>query len=988
MLYAENATLKKCDRLALRDSLCHVPLTRIHWTDMSVQPEVFDLTEGESADRAGTRDEAVMPGLTFMSCNPETSASQLSSICHHVRTLHDRGRGFVVSLENCAKSPTLADLIRLCDLPDVSFTPLEISSFGLASRRGNVDAGVISNTPGVVSAFLLASKSVLKRHSQGHELVGRDLLAEITQRLDRRGRVSRSAPSDSTVAQVYLTGNATDSDVFERITLEVVRHLESEASQEVGPHVDVFSADCSAEEIQVVVTEAYPSTAASSGSVGAGGAEEPASREPTGSRRASTAVSGEDLDEEPAVDLSEDFRLPTVAQQQELLKLHRNLGHPPPNEFGRALRHAGAHRNVIRWAVRDMVCPACEGRAKPSAKRPGALPRCLRFNQVIGADLVEFNDGQHRRILLNVVCWGTGYQMAQIVSDKTSCSTRDAFAECWVKHYGWPELVVTDQGPEFIGQEFSLYLGGNGCLQHTIDSQSPWQQGRTERAGGLLKDDLLKVIEDCAIVTEDDFNLALASALDARNRFTNRSGYSAHQRVFGSSLRLPGCLLSDDPIDRAAVSSDPSTEFERAAEIRKAAQQALFRHSDKSAVQRAALARSRVQPKYHIREGDIVFVWRNSPRAKIRGWVGPGVAVCINPKQTSVWVSTRGVWSSATWTVCDQLPTPSIRGLSWLVPCPKTLSVMCSALANAGMWTPLERKVPLTKSLRFLTTRQLGPRLRLLADLSLQYPKNPHCAWTWIRMVLVVFAALQTTGPRETFVNELRDHRASNRDQLHRPNAMSASALSPRLSEPASEPTAQPDASGTSSDSSSSSSSDSDGDAGSEQPVPAPADSATQSGFASSFYGAVGERFKDQQSTYECLRVVLGDCHDTYEAAMAASGGGSQTVPSAPAAASESFFGETTGSMEGYEQCIALDETTGRLTVMLTSSGDASLVDYRHLDKKDRALFNGARKSELEGLFGLKAYELLSVEESEAFRKSTPEYISSEPLGREMERIG
>ena len=210
----------------------------------------------------------------------------------------------------------------------------------------------------------------------------------------------------------------------------------------------------------------------------------------------------------------------------------------------------------------------CESRVKPAAGRPGALPRCLRFNQVVGVDLVEFPDGGFDKILINAICWGTGYQMACTIPNKQSATVRNAFSTLWIKHYGWPELMVTDQGPEFTGHEFSTYVGENGCLHHFIDSQSPWQQGRTERAGDSLKEDLREIIEECAIVTEDEFELALTHSLDARNRYVNRSGFSAHQRVFGSALRLPGCLMSDDPVDRVAVAMDPSTEFQRSAEIR------------------------------------------------------------------------------------------------------------------------------------------------------------------------------------------------------------------------------------------------------------------------------------------------------------------------------------------------------------------------------------------------------------------------------------
>ena len=294
--------------------------------------------------------------------------------------------------------------------------------------------------------------------------------------------------------------------------------------------------------------------------------------------------------------MEDDYQEPTAAQKREVFKIHRGVGHPPANDFGRALRHAGCHRHLVRWAVKEMRCPTCEARVRPATRRPGALPRCLRFKQTVGTDLVEFKEGPFDVTLLNVVCWGTGYQMVIEMPDKTSSGVKRAFANTWIKHCGWPELVVTDQGPEFIGHEFANYIGENGCLQHYIDSQSPWQQGRTERAGGSFKEDLRDVINECAIITKGDFDIALAQAVDARNRYVNRSGFSAHQRVFGSAIRLPGSLMSDDPIDRLALHEDPSTEFKRSSEIRESAQRALFKNSDSVAVHSAAKARSRVPP--------------------------------------------------------------------------------------------------------------------------------------------------------------------------------------------------------------------------------------------------------------------------------------------------------------------------------------------------------------------------------------------------------
>ena len=76
-------------------------------------------------------------------------------------------------------------------------------------------------------------------------------------------------------------------------------------------------------------------------------------------------------------------------------------------------------------------------------------------------DLVEFPDGGSDKIPANILFWGTGYQMAFVMPDKTSASARDALAKAWIKHYGWMELLVTDQGPEFIGCEFSTYVAEN-----------------------------------------------------------------------------------------------------------------------------------------------------------------------------------------------------------------------------------------------------------------------------------------------------------------------------------------------------------------------------------------------------------------------------------------------------------------------------------------------------------------------------------------------
>ncbi len=144
-----------------------------------------------------------------------------------------------------------------------------------------------------------------------------------------------------------------------------------------------------------------------------------------------TQAVGEDLGDEVDACFEDDYKEPTEKQKREIFKIHRGVGHPPANDFGRALRNAGVHRHLIRWAVKEMRCPVCEARVKPAARRPGALPRCLRFNQVVGTDLMEFQGGCFEKILLNIICWGTGLQMVAEVPDKKSGTVRNAFASSW-----------------------------------------------------------------------------------------------------------------------------------------------------------------------------------------------------------------------------------------------------------------------------------------------------------------------------------------------------------------------------------------------------------------------------------------------------------------------------------------------------------------------------------------------------------------------------
>ena len=114
-----------------------------------------------------------------------------------------------------------------------------------------------------------------------------------------------------------------------------------------------------------------------------------------------------------------------------------------------------------------------------------------------------------------------------------------------VKHYGWPEIIVHDQGPESMGNEFQNQVGAAGVLTMPIDSQSTWQNEKTERAGQSFKHQLWDLDEECHIEGETEFlKLQWPSVV---TRGTDIAIGQVFRRINVCLLRLPGSLLSDDP---------------------------------------------------------------------------------------------------------------------------------------------------------------------------------------------------------------------------------------------------------------------------------------------------------------------------------------------------------------------------------------------------------------------------------------------------------
>ena len=126
-----------------------------------------------------------------------------------------------------------------------------------------------------------------------------------------------------------------------------------------------------------------------------------------------------------------------------------------------------------------------------------------------------------------------------------------------------------------------------------------------------------------APTSDNTFKIMIAECNAAKNRLSNRSGFSPLQRVFGMSHRLPADLASDDKYIPDAVYDLAATDssFEEA-------------------------VRARARRPVDLRSDDVVMVWKTHTPSRRGKWTGPGV--CIGTHKNSVWINMRGsLWKCA-----------------------------------------------------------------------------------------------------------------------------------------------------------------------------------------------------------------------------------------------------------------------------------------------------------------------------------------------------
>ena len=158
-------------------------------------------------------------------------------------------------------------------------------------------------------------------------------------------------------------------------------------------------------------------------------------------------------------------------------------------------------------------------------------------------------------------------------------------------------------------------LAAHGCEVIYAPLETPSAIGKVERAQGVMKAMLRKVVHDTECVGAKDFWNCSPRSPGGQNTMTRSNGYSPSQWVLGKNPRAPGSVTDLDEAGNLGVLEaawDPLAKFYLNHQSRVAAQKAFVHLDTSSRITRALTRNAAVQGNLEYQVGDVVVYRRDT----------------------------------------------------------------------------------------------------------------------------------------------------------------------------------------------------------------------------------------------------------------------------------------------------------------------------------------------------------------------------------------
>ena len=233
-------------------------------------------------------------------------------------------------------------------------------------------------------------------------------------------------------------------------------------------------------------------------------------------------------------------------EQQWLLKLHRNMGHPGQQKLEYMCRQLGCEDRILK-AIPEIRCSTCQESQPPTIPRPSAIKEPLDFGDIVAMDGITWTNSQGSQFhSYHMVDHGTAFQSAYCAPARTGADALRALSLGWMLWAGPPGQLVLDAAGEFCDETVHEFAQKHGIKLRIIPPEAHWQNSRCERHGGILQSILTKMDHEEPITCYDQLEQALVYATRTKNQWSRHRGYPPEVLVFGKLQRQPGSVVSDE----------------------------------------------------------------------------------------------------------------------------------------------------------------------------------------------------------------------------------------------------------------------------------------------------------------------------------------------------------------------------------------------------------------------------------------------------------
>ena len=210
----------------------------------------------------------------------------------------------------------------------------------------------------------------------------------------------------------------------------------------------------------------------------------------------------------------------------------------------------------------------------------------------------------------------------------------------WFSWAGAPSEMIVDAAFEFNSDEFSAFAQMHNIRVTTISTEAPYQNGKAERHGSILKTMLSKYEAEHPITSYRELQEAIWWCVQAKNACSLKRGYAPEVLVLGKHTRIPGAVCSDELLPAHMLSESETAQglqFRKQLACRESARRAYHAADNDSALRRALLRRSRPGSKAY-QPGEWVMVWRPGKGNLAGVWSGP-MKIVVQENQQTIWTT-------------------------------------------------------------------------------------------------------------------------------------------------------------------------------------------------------------------------------------------------------------------------------------------------------------------------------------------------------------